>query len=359
MEREVNRYQGCLLGLAVGDAMGYTIDEKSWREIQTAYGPNGLLGYDIANGVVELSSYTQLAAYTANGLLVALTRGRREYYLRYITLALKDWLRSQQFYRDPEKPLCWVSRLPEFRRRHCRDSRMLDTLRTEALGTPSRPRNQNAAPGALTTAVALGLSFQPERMDPAFLGVLAAQTMALTHGNPETILSSVVLSYTIAGILQEPELPLQQQFSQSIAAMEGQFSREFPQAAGLSDMLLQVVEGDKTGSREAMESLHCQTADQCLAGAMYASLACRGDFDTGMILSVNHSGRSSAVGAVTGAILGAQLGAEALPEFYLEGLEGVQPLRELAEDLAKGSPAFGFFDDDWDHKYTQGLPSGG
>lgn len=78
-----------------------------------------------------------------------------------------------------------------------------------------------------------------------------------------------------------------------------------------------------------------------------------------MILSVNHSGRSSAVGAVTGAILGAQLGAEALPEFYLEGLEGVQPLRELAEDLAKGSPASGFFDDDWDHKYTQGLPSGG
>ena len=77
MEREVNRYQGCLLGLAVGDAMGYTIDEKSWREIQTAYGPNGLLGYDIANGVVELSSYTPLAAYTANGLLVALTRGRR------------------------------------------------------------------------------------------------------------------------------------------------------------------------------------------------------------------------------------------------------------------------------------------
>ena len=321
MEREVNRYQGCLLGLAVGDAMGYTIDEKSWREIQTAYGPNGLLGYDIANGVVELSSYTQLAAYIANGLLVALTRGRREYYLR--------------------------------------DSRMLDTLRTEALGTPSRPRNQNAAPGALTTAVALGLSFQPERMDPAFLGVLAAQTMALTHGNPETILSSVVLAYTIAGILQEPEFPLQQQFSQSIAAMEGQFSREFPQAAGLSDMLLQVVEGDKTGSREAMESLHCQTADQCLAGAMYASLACHGDFDTGMILSVNHSGRSSAVGAVTGAILGAQLGAEALPEFYLEGLEGVQPLRELAEDLAKGSPASGFFDDDWDHKYTQGLPSGG
>ena len=62
-------YRGCLLGLAVGDAMGYTIDTKSWAEIREDYGPNGLLGYDLANGYAEISSYTQLAAFTANGLL--------------------------------------------------------------------------------------------------------------------------------------------------------------------------------------------------------------------------------------------------------------------------------------------------
>ena len=27
-------YRGCLLGLAVGDAMGYTVDERYWQEIQ-------------------------------------------------------------------------------------------------------------------------------------------------------------------------------------------------------------------------------------------------------------------------------------------------------------------------------------
>ena len=40
-------YRGCLLGLAVGDAMGYTVDSRSWQEIQEDYGPNGLLGYDL------------------------------------------------------------------------------------------------------------------------------------------------------------------------------------------------------------------------------------------------------------------------------------------------------------------------
>ena len=36
---------------------------------------------------------------------------------------------------------------------------------------------------------------------------------------------------------------------------------------------------------------------------------------------------------------------------YLESLEPIEALRELAADLAVGSPASGLFDDDWDRKY--------
>ena len=43
-------YRGCLLGLAVGDAMGCGIDERSFDEIQEDYGPGGLRGYDLVNG---------------------------------------------------------------------------------------------------------------------------------------------------------------------------------------------------------------------------------------------------------------------------------------------------------------------
>ena len=49
-------YRGCLLGLAVGDAMGYTVDNRSWQEIQEDYGPNGLLGYDLVNGYADVTS---------------------------------------------------------------------------------------------------------------------------------------------------------------------------------------------------------------------------------------------------------------------------------------------------------------
>ena len=118
---------------------------------------------------------------------------------------------------------------------------------------------------------------------------------------------------------------------------------------------------DKAGAEDAqscIEQMRCDTAAECLAGALYAALSSPEDFDGAMILSVNHSGRSAAVGALTGAILGAKLGAEALPDFYLESLEAADILEQLARDLALGSPTAGLFDDDWDHKYTQGLPVG-
>ena len=59
-------YRGCLLGLAVGDAMGYTVDDRSLEQIRTDYGPEGLLGYDLVNGYADVSSYTQLAARICN-----------------------------------------------------------------------------------------------------------------------------------------------------------------------------------------------------------------------------------------------------------------------------------------------------
>ena len=62
-------YRGCLLGMAIGDAMGYPVDTKEISQIRADYGPNGILGYDLVNGYAEVSSHTQIAAFTCNGLL--------------------------------------------------------------------------------------------------------------------------------------------------------------------------------------------------------------------------------------------------------------------------------------------------
>ena len=353
-------YRGCLLGLAVGDAMGYPVDKKSWNEISEDYGPNGLLGYDLANGTADITSYTQLAAFACNGLLLATSRGKYDKLSRYLAMSVREWAKSQQFRGTAEKTYCWLAQVPEMRRRSCMDTRMLDALTRENLGTPEKPVIRSDTPGALTTAVSVGLLFDPENMAPGTLGRLGAEAVAFTHGDPKAFLAGAVLSYAIAGILHEPEGKVQDQFLQANDAVRQQFGATWAETAAVTELVERAIELAKDTeltSLAALSLLGCTTAAECLAGAVYCACIHPTNFDEGMIAAVNHSGRSSAVGALTGAILGAKLGAEALPAFYLESLETMTVLAELAEDLSQGKQLMRIFDADWDQKYAHGMPA--
>ena len=362
MEDLRGAFRGCLLGLAVGDAMGYTVDKKSLEEICADYGPNGLLGYDLVNGYADVTSYTQLAAFSANGLLMGLTRGklqgRQPPLVRYIHLALREWSRSQH-YCSQERNFCWLSRIPEMKRRRCMDTWMLSVLSREEQGTPERPISRSSHPASLTAAVPLAmLSFLPEYSQEE-LDRMAAETVALTHGEADAFLSGAVLTHLLSRVLQEPALSLGELVLDTVDAVQIQFGRDYPRTSALWELLQlaqTLADTDTVTQMEAMERLGCRSASEVLAGALYACLTCHGDFDAAMITAVNHSGRSAAVGAITGALLGTCFGFDALPEFYLESLEPAQFLLELADDLAQGCPMdFGsnLFDDEWDRKYLR------
>lgn len=355
-----NQTRGVLLGLAVGDAMGHTVDSRTLSEIRTDYGPNGLLGYDLVNGYADVTSYTQLAAFTANGLLLGLTRaqvqGKSAPLVRYIGLAVKEWSRSQQFC-APERNFCWLSNIPELKRRYCMDTRMLDALNKESLGTPEAPQYRSNHPGALTEVIPIALLWEDLKLQQPELDRLGAEAIALTHGDPETFLTGAALTHMLSRLLQEPSLSVQELLRDTIDAIQLQFGREHSQTTHLWELLqyaMTLAESHHICQMDAMEQLGCRTASEVLAGAVYAIATCGGDFDAAMITAVNHSGRSAAVGAVTGCLLGAVLGEKALPEFYLDCLEPTAALTELADDLAAGCPMISgrsLYDADWDRKY--------
>ena len=355
-------FRSALLGLAVGDAMGYTVDRRTLEEIQADYGPGGLLGYDLVNGYADVTSYTQLAAFAANGLLLGLTRwktqGRRTALSGYIGLAFREWSRSQQFC-EPERNFCWLSTVPELKRRRCMDTRLLDAL-NRGVGSMEHPIYRSDSPSNLTAVVPVALLSKLLDLSREEIVSLGAETVALTHGNPEAFLSGAVLTHLLCLFLEEPEMPVPDAIHQTRDAVGLQFGREYSQAAYIWE-LLQYAEtlasSDKFSPMEAMERLRCRTAPEVLSGALYACMTCREDFDTALITAVNHSGRSAAVGAVTGAIMSIRSGSGALPEFYLECLEPAELLMELADDLAQSSSfdaSGGLFDDDWDRKYLHG-----
>lgn len=350
---------GCLLGLAVGDAMGHPIEKKSWDEITESYGPNGLLGYDLMDSGADITSYTQFAAYACNGMLLGACRGHFDRYIRYITLSLREWLKSQQFRGSAEKTFCWLPQVPQLRRRLCMDTRINDALSREQLGTPEKPIFRSDTPGVLTLAVAVGILFDPKRQTPEAMRRLAIEAIALTHGDKLTFLSGAFIATAIATLLHAPEIPLAKHFSGACERLEQQFLDTFPEVEELTSLLryaMELTRDTELTPLAAMTMLGCQTGPQCLAGSLYASLIHPANFDEGLIAAVNHSGCSAAVGALTGAFLGAKLGADALPEFYLESLEAAPWLRELAHDLVQQRQTMLIFDEAWDHKYVQGLP---
>ncbi len=357
-------YRGCLLGLAVGDAMGYTVDNRNWQEIREDYGPNGLLGYDLVNGYADVTSYTQLAAFTCNGLLLGLTRGqmlgKMAPFVKYIEVACREWAASQRPWGRPRRSYCWLLRKIELCRRHCMDTRMLDTLSRERVSTPEMPINNFSDAGSLTCAIGVGLFFHRDRMDLQEIHRLGAEAVALTYGSPTAFLSGAVLAHIISQQLQNPAASLKKIALEAVESMKEQFGHQYSQAFEVATLVRHAItyaESPGANAVDVMERLGCDNAAQVLAGAIYACLTCQEDFDSAMITAVNHSGRSAAVGAIAGAILGIRLGEEALPDFYIECLEPAEVLRELADDLYTGCPmelGNKLFDLDWDYKYLHG-----
>ena len=358
-------YRGCLLGLAVGDAMGYTVAGSTWEQIRRDYGPNGLLGYDLVNGYAEVSSHTQLAAFACNGLLLGLTRGQMQGkmapFVRYVGLAAREWAQTQRYRSGPPaRTFCWIARVRELCTRRCMDTLMLDTLTRERTGSLEEPGNRFHSPGMLLAAVSVGLFADLGRIQPEEADRLGAEVVALTHGSPLAFLTGGVVANLIRRLVREPGMTVDEAIQLALEGIQEQFGREYPQTQelwSLINMARTLARTEEISPPEAMEQLGCRTCAEVLAGAVYACLVSGEDFDTAMITAVNHSGCSAAVGALAGAILGTKLGREALPEFYLECLEPAPILSELADDLAQGCPmdlGSAMFDDDWDRKYVHG-----
>lgn len=64
-----------MVGGAVGDALGYPVEFDSWTRICRRYGDRGITRYELRRGVAEISDDTQMALFTAAGVLLGMTRG--------------------------------------------------------------------------------------------------------------------------------------------------------------------------------------------------------------------------------------------------------------------------------------------
>ena len=69
--RDLDQFRGCLIGGAIGDALGYSVEFLRWDDIRRRYGDRGIrcLQMDFDQDLALISDDTQMSLFTLNGLL--------------------------------------------------------------------------------------------------------------------------------------------------------------------------------------------------------------------------------------------------------------------------------------------------
>ena len=325
----IDKYRGCLIGGAVGDALGYPIEFLQLDQIFQRYGHNGITEYRLVDGVAQISDDTQMSLFTANGLLLAAAQDDQsrmvESYVDFIVLSYRDWLETQvgKYSCGSDAYSTWLINVPQLRRSRAPGITCLTALQGDKLGTleDEHPINQSKGCGGVMRVAPIGL-YLHDRFSSDEIDLIGAKAAALTHGHELGYIPAAMLVHIINLVSHDDTIDLLTAISDAMVAMQ----RLFPKSTHMGEFI-RLIEKSIDLSRkeikdtEAIEQLGGGwVAEETLAIAIYCSLKYQNDFDQAIIASVNHSGDSDSTGSVTGNILGAHLGIEAIPAMYIDRL---------------------------------------
>lgn len=346
-----SRFRGCLLGGAVGDALGYPVEFIDEKEIISRFGDRGICRLEQAGSPALISDDTQMSLFTANGLLWGMTNeGRAD--IGSIFKAYCEWLETQGTFRQwdrRKKSRMWLRPVPELCALRAPGLTCLRALRTSRYGgSIEEPVNDSKGCGGIMRVAPIGL-FSGETN----CAVLAAQSAALTHGHVLGWASAAVLAQIIHDIVYEPAASLAATILRSAAKVSSIYP-EAEEIEGFIEHICSMADDpeipDLTGVHRCGEGW---VGDEALYIAIFCALRHDKDFGNAIRCAVNHRGDSDSTGSVCGNILGAWLGIEAVEKsFDLGDLELRELVQEIADDLYTaafmGVPET---DKNWNRKY--------
>ncbi|WP_431947635.1 ADP-ribosylglycohydrolase family protein [Actinacidiphila sp. bgisy167] len=327
-----SRVRGCLLGGAIGDALGAGVEFDSLTAIRQAHGQDGVTDYVSAYGRRgAVTDDTQMSLFTAEGLIRAQVRRDtgawhpptdvHRAYLRWAATQ-SDWGPDER-----REDTGWLAREEWLYARRAPAKACLTGLGDERMGTLDKPKNpQSKDCGTVTRSAPFGLLVGWE---PQLVLQLAAECAAQTHGHPTSAVAAGAFAVIIHGLARGQTLDGAVQHALAlIAARPGHEET----SAALQAALGAVRQG--LPSPERVESLGTgRTAEEALAIGVYCALVAE-DVRHGLLLAVNHSGDSDSTGSICGNLLGARDGETALPPAWVAELEGRGTILQVADDFA-------------------------
>ena len=342
-----NKIAGCLLGGAIGDALGAPVEFWTLEKIRSQCGDTGVrkflpARYGNAHGTGLITDDTQMTLFTVEGLIRAVIRIRcrgvgnvqgpvHHAYQRWYTTQvfptppetddqndpafMDGWLGKQQWLYSPRAPgnTCMAA---------------LKASRGESFGAVAS--NDSKGCGTVMRSAPFGL------VSADHPGDLAVHCSEITHGHPAASASAGALAVLIHEIVNGADL---HHAVKAARTWVQEWTSKYRAGQEVSEVLERAIGAAKNGdpSPNVVASLgEGWVAEEALAIAVYCALVFpRSDqvLDA-LSLAVTHSGDSDSTGAICGNILGALHGECALPEELVANVEGAATIRLLANDLA-------------------------
>lgn len=339
--RSKDLFRGCLIGGAVGDALGYAVEFWPDEEIFTRYGEKGITEYELTDGIAEISDDTQMTLFTATGLLSAAADGacpdRIDAYRDRIRRSYRDWFRTQteRFPLAEGSRSSWLVNVPELFSSRAPGNTCLSALEDSGKGSVRNPLNRSKGCGGVMRVAPVGLYFARKSVPVRISDEIGAEAAAITHGHDLGWLPAAALVHIVRHLVEHEGEPILMAVKDAQVALPETFSNA-KHLNGFLDLIqkaIDLAESERDDLDAIRELGEGWVGDEALAIAVYCALKHPDVFEDAVVASVNHSGDSDSTGAITGNIMGAALGLNAIPEKFLENLELKNVILELADDL--------------------------
>lgn len=352
-----DRIRGAMIGCAAGDALGYPVEALSEAAIVERYGLRGITDYDLdENGTARITADTQLMLLSANGILFAHTRGALRGIMapvyQYFDAFYMDWYRLQTTERASRSRVGWINAYPALSAKRAPSPTSMGVFSSDKFGSMDEPVNDSKGPGCLLRTVPVGLSYSD---DPAYILDLAANTAALTHGHKLAWISSGVFALLVSHIVHE-ELSIAEAVKKTLKALDKSFPDSLTVVHELMRSIRSAVSLASSASSD-LDAIHSLgegwVAEEALAIGLLSALRHENDIAGAMTFAANHGGNSNTTAAIAGTLVGARIGFNAIPDRFIDRLELVDVILELADDVTTDCPMseWGPRNPVWVHKY--------
>ena len=393
-KRVPDSIRGCLMAGAVGDALGYEVEFMSRRSILSRFGENGITKFALdRNGKALISDDTQMTLFTANGMLMGLTRG----YMRgiggrlekYVNIAYLDWYYTQtsknrEMLIDDWHPT-WLRDLPEMAHRRAPGNTCLSAC--ESLFRGEKAQNNSKGCGGIMRVAPMALldAGYASRNENSYsieeLAEAGGEIAECTHKHPLGFLPASLLTVLLYKVIPMTAKQVQEEIDSIVAdtvnildrIYKGKYDADKRYLKELTMKAVQLAHSDISDADAIRQLGEGWVAEETWAIALYCAIRHIDSVEDAIIASVNHDGDSDSTGSVCGNIMGAIYGYEHIKErniFCPEGkkLEDVLELSEiilaLADDLSTGCIISEYDPIDtpekrqWYERYCEMKPSG-